>query len=117
MVLVLDPGIEAGGLAASLEDFEAEVTAAFGPFVVLLGQHRADQAGDGIAVGEDPDYIGAATDLLVQPLVGIVRPDLGPHVLGECGEGQDLGPGAVEVIMNGRQFGFDVVQGPVNLSV
>jgi hypothetical protein len=37
------------------EDVEAEVAAAFGPFVVLLGQHGADEADQGIAAGEDPD--------------------------------------------------------------
>jgi hypothetical protein len=29
------------------EDVQSEVAAAFGPFVVLLGQDRADQADDG----------------------------------------------------------------------
>ena len=37
------------------EDVEAEVAAAFGPLVVLLGQDGADEPDDGCAVGEDPD--------------------------------------------------------------
>jgi hypothetical protein len=32
-----------GGLPAGDEDFQSHVAARFGPFVVLLGQHRADQ--------------------------------------------------------------------------
>ncbi len=41
--------------------------------VVLFGEDRADQADDRGSVGEDADDIGAAADLLVEPLeqVGI----------------------------------------------
>jgi hypothetical protein len=31
------------------EDFQSHIAAGFGPFVVLLGQHRTDQADDGVA--------------------------------------------------------------------
>jgi hypothetical protein len=31
-----------GGLPAGGEDFQAHIAAGFGPFVVLLGQHRAE---------------------------------------------------------------------------
>ncbi len=34
--------IGAGGFPAGGEDFQAHVEAGFGPFVVLLGQYRAD---------------------------------------------------------------------------
>jgi hypothetical protein len=30
------------------------------PFVVLLGQHRAVQPDQGVAVGEDADHVGQA---------------------------------------------------------
>ena len=69
-----------------VDDVEAEVAAAFGPFVVLFGQDRADEADEGVAVGEDPDDVGAAADLLVQPLLGVVGPDLPPDLLRERGE-------------------------------
>ena len=55
--------------AGSGEGVESEVAAAFDPFVVLLGEHRADQADDGAAVGEDADDVGAAADLLVEPFL------------------------------------------------
>jgi hypothetical protein len=61
--------IRAGGLAAGGEDFEAHIPAGLGPFIVLLGQHRADQADTGVAAGEDARHVGAAADLLVQPLL------------------------------------------------
>ena len=61
-----------GSDAAAGEDVEAEVAAAFGPFVVLLGQHGADQADEGVAVGEDADDVGAPADLPVEPLGGVV---------------------------------------------
>ena len=51
------------------EDVESEVAAAFGPFVVLLGQDGADEPDDRAAVGEDPDDVGAAADLAVEALV------------------------------------------------
>lgn len=57
-----------------MQDVEGEVASPFGPFVVLLGEDGPDQARHGVAVGEDPDDVGAPADLLVQPLVGVVRP-------------------------------------------
>lgn len=93
-----------GGVLAAGEDLEAEISAAFGPFIVLLGQYGAHQAGDRVAVGEDPDHVGTAANLFVQPFVGVVRPDLGPHVLREAGEGQHIGSGGIEVIMDRREF-------------
>jgi hypothetical protein len=43
------------------------------PFVVLLEEDGADEADDAVLVGEDADDIGAALDLLVQPLQRIGR--------------------------------------------
>jgi len=45
------------------------VAAALDPVIVLLGQDCADEAEQGVAVGEDADYVGAAADLSVEPLV------------------------------------------------
>jgi hypothetical protein len=45
------------------QDVEAEVAPALDPLVVLLGEHGADKADQGVAVGEDPDDVGAAADL------------------------------------------------------
>ena len=56
-------GVGDGGESAACEDVEAEVAAAFGPFVGLLGQDGADEADDGFPVREDPDRVGAAPDL------------------------------------------------------
>ena len=44
------------------EDFGAHIAAGFSPFVVLLGENRADKAQDGVAVGEDADHIGPSAD-------------------------------------------------------
>jgi hypothetical protein len=52
-------GVVAGGDAGAGEDVEAEVAAAFGPFVVLFGQDGADEADEGVAVGEDADDVGS----------------------------------------------------------
>jgi hypothetical protein len=46
-----------------------EVAALTGlPFVVHVGEHRADEADHGRVVGEDADHAGSAFDLLVDPL-------------------------------------------------
>lgn len=78
-------GVGIGGGAGAGQDVQAEVASAFGPFIGLFGQHGADQPDDGFAVGEDPDGVGAAPDLAVEPFSGVVRPDLDPYVLGERG--------------------------------
>ena len=36
--------------------------------VILLGEERADEPDHGGVVGEDPDDVGAAADLLIDPL-------------------------------------------------
>ncbi len=54
-----------------------------GPLVVVLGEDGADQVDDGVPVVKDADDVGPALDLLVEPLQGIGRVDLGSMVLGE----------------------------------
>ena len=56
------------------QGFQGHVSAADGPLVVLLGEDGADQADDGVLVGNDADDVGL--DLLVEPLQGIGRVDL-----------------------------------------
>lgn len=70
----------------------------FSPFVGLFGQDRADEPDDGVPVGEDADGVGATADLLVEPLSGVVGPDLGPHVLWEAGEGEQVVTGGLQVL-------------------
>src|SRR5215217_6431562 len=96
-VLVGDLGESALG-----ESVEAEVAALLGPFIVLLGKDRADQPDQGGAVGEDALHIGAAADLPVQPLLGVVGPDLPPGRFGEGGERQDVGPGRIQMRRHSR---------------
>src|SRR5690606_29535592 len=103
--------------AAAGQEVESEVAAAFGPFVGLLGQHGADEPHDRVTSGEDADGVGAAADLAVESLGGVVGPDLGPDVLGEAGEGQDVGPGDIQVLGDRGELAGDVVQQPVELGV
>ena len=69
------------------------------------------------AVGEDPDDVGAAADLAVESLVGVVRPDLAPDLLGERGERQDVGAGVLEVLGDGGELLVQGVDDPVELGV
>jgi hypothetical protein len=54
--------------AACGENFQSHVAAGLGQFIVLLGQHRADQADDGVAAGEDAHHIGPSPDLFVRQI-------------------------------------------------
>ena len=84
----------------------------------LVGSDLGVGGGDGVdaAAGEeDPDGVGAAADLAVESFGGVVGPDLGPHVFGEFGEGQDVRTRLVEVVVDLRQLLRDVVQEPVEL--
>lgn len=55
---------------------------AFGPLVVLFGQHRAAQADDGVAVGKCPHDVSAPVNLLIQSFIGFVGQVLAPDFLG-----------------------------------
>jgi hypothetical protein len=50
---------------------------------MLLGKDAADQADDGPFVWEDTDHVCAALDLLVEPLLRVIAPDLAPMFLGK----------------------------------
>jgi len=72
--------------AGAGEGVEAEVAALLGPLIVLLGEDGSDEADDAVAVREDADDIGAAANLPVQPLGGVVGPDLLPDCLDDASE-------------------------------
>jgi hypothetical protein len=93
--------------AAGGEYFQAHVAARFGPFVILLGQHRADQADDRVAAGEDADHVGPPANFLIEALLRVVRPDLPPDFAGEGGERQDVLAGLVQMRGSGRQLGLE----------
>ena len=65
-----------GGISAQRRDgFQGHVAGALdGPFIILLvEQDRADQADDGVLVGEDADHPGPPLDLAVEALDRIVE--------------------------------------------
>ena len=66
---------------------------------------------------EDPDDVGAAADLAVEPFGGVVGPDLAPYVVGEGGEGEQVFAGVAEVVGDLGQPAFGVLQQPVELGV
>lgn len=91
-------GVGGQGESAAAEDFQSEVSAAFGPFIGLLGQDRADEPDDGLSVGEDHYSVGAAPDLAIEPFIRVVRPDLSPDVIGESGEHEQVLTGVTEMV-------------------
>ena len=52
------------------EDFQADVAAQLGPFVVLFGEHGTEEADERVSVGEDADDVGVAADLPVESFGG-----------------------------------------------
>ena len=61
-------------IAQRRDCFQAHVAAALHrPFIVLLEQNGADEAGDRSLVGEDADDLGPALDLAVEALERIGR--------------------------------------------
>ena len=93
----------------------AHVAALLGPFVGLLGEDGADEADDRGPVGEDPDDVGAAADLLVQPFLRVVRPDLAPDLVREAGEREQVLAGVVEVLGGVGELRGDGVDDPAEL--
>ena len=89
------------------------MAAGLDPFVVLVGQHRTDEAAQRVAVVEDPDHVGAPEDLPNRPLLGIVRRDLAPDLFGERGEGQQVGAGCFQVVSGLGEFVGECVDDPV----
>ena len=92
-------GVELG----ATEDVEAEVTAAFDPFVVLLGQDRATsrirEPGR-----EDAHDVGATTDLAVQAFLGVVGPELTPDLPREAGERERVRPAGSRWVATAGSF-------------
>jgi hypothetical protein len=74
------------------------------PFVVGLGEHGSGEAEQGGGVGEDADDVGAALDLLVQPLERVGAPDLLPVRGGEGGEGSDVVGGIVQLAWTSKNW-------------
>lgn len=73
------------------QDGEATVLTGFGPFVVLFGQCRPDEADQGGLVGKDAHYVGAPAALLVQAFLDIVAPDPA-RIRWERGDRQQIRP-------------------------
>ena len=57
---------------------------------MLFSQDGPDEADQRVAVGEDADDVGAASDLFVESFLGVVGPDLAPDLFGEGGKRQQI---------------------------
>ncbi len=114
-------GVAAGaGVGAGCGSSAGESTTTSPPWTRRAGPGTAARPGarrrtgpwgdDGGAVGEDADHVGAAADLLVQPFLRVVRPDLPPDLPREGGEGQQVVLGGVQVGCGLGEFGLQRVQ-------
>jgi hypothetical protein len=64
--------------------------------VILLGEEGASESDHGGVVGEDPDHVGAAADLFVDPLQRVSGAELGPVLAREQVEGDQVLLGVFE---------------------
>ncbi len=76
---------------------------------MLLGQHRAHDADDRVAVREDPDHVGPPLQLAVEPLLRVVRADLSPVLLREAREGEQIRPRVAQELSSGRPARFELL--------
>jgi hypothetical protein len=82
---------------------------------VLFGEHGADQADQGVAVGEDAAHdVGASPDLAVEPLLGVVRPHLTPELAREDRERQHVSAGGIQVRGDLRELALEGVEDPTS---
>ena len=86
-----------GIIAQRRDGFQCHGAAALdGRFIVLFEQQGADEAGDGVLVGEVADHISAALDLPVHAFERIGRVQLGTMCGREAHVGQHIGLRLVE---------------------
>jgi hypothetical protein len=94
--------LDDGTIAHGCDGFQAHVACTLHrPFVVLLEQHSADEADDGVRVGVYPGHIAASLDLTVEPLDRVCVVQLGRVLSQEVHVGQHVSLG---VIHRGRKF-------------
>lgn len=74
------------------------------PFLLLLQQLAAHQAGDRGVVGEDADDVGASFDLLIEPVQRVGVPHLAPVLLREVQERQQVVSGGLHHIHSAREL-------------
>ncbi len=79
------------------------------PFVVLFQQGGADQADDGLLVGEDSDQIGSAFDLTVEAIERVGGVGFDSVLLGEGHVGEHIGFGLVHQGGQFRHFGAELI--------
>ena len=71
-------------IAQRRDGFQCHVAGTLdGPFIILFEQDRADEASDGVLVGEDADHLGPPFDLAVETLDRVGRVQLGPMLCGK----------------------------------
>jgi len=92
------------------ERFLGEVAPADEPLVVLLDQHRADEADCRGVVGEDADDVRSAPNLLVEPLERVGAAELWPVRGREAVEGQEVFFGCLEQLCDLRQRVTEALQ-------
>lgn len=101
---------DGGIIAHRHHGFQRHVTGTLhGPLIVLFEQDRADQADDGILVGEDADHFGPPFDLAVEAFDRVGGVQLGPVLRGERHVDEHVGLGLVEESGKLGQLGTELI--------
>jgi hypothetical protein len=90
--------------------FQGHVSAALNrPFVILFEQQGADEALDGVFVGEDAHDVGAPLDFAIETFERIDGVDFRPMIFREAHEGQHIGLCFVHERGALRHFGTQLI--------
>jgi hypothetical protein len=87
-----------------------------GPFIILFEQDRADEAHDGVFVGDDADHLGPPLDLAAEPLDRIGPVQLGAELVGNVAS---LCPGRLRIVLSkggGDESGDDAPTARADMS-
>ena len=88
------------------EGLDGQVAPADQPLVILLEQQGTSEPQERGVVGKDPDDVGAAADLAVDPLERVRAAQLGPVVARKRVEGEQVGLRGFEQLRDlGRRAG------------
>jgi len=82
--------VHGGGVANGGDGFQCHVAPRDRPLIILLQHQGAEQARHRGLVWKDPDHVGPAPDLLVQPFKWVGAVDLRPVLAGEALVGQNV---------------------------
>jgi hypothetical protein len=91
----------------SEQDARQEDSGSPGPLVAHPASAAGGSGSQKASTQEDAGHLGAPPDLPVEPLLGVVRPDLPPDLAREGTEGQQFALGGGQMLGRGWELGLE----------